>query len=362
MVFYQITINVSKSKNFKEAEHNDGFHQRHVFEMKISDLFRPIIDNFDISLEKFIILPGTINGYELRVGCAFDPQDYTINDCIKALRQNLGQISVISKNEITSTGFKEIFKEADRRYTFPIYGLESKLNLDIDPDRYMFRDGKFCISERITTTVFSRKKECIEWSEKIMPSKSLLDEIKRIYSTSNEKKFYGHPVHYLITAKDYGAAEEIIDILLSALLGAKRLLSGRVTVLSDLEVDVATNSDFNKAFDLAQDGTVVVNLEIESKDGRFRKGVEVLSEKLQCMIDKYGDSTLFILVDISGKSSVTDSSIELFQSKTDIIHLMEGSGNYDEARRYLERLIQKSKYKGCDTSSVDQYIRGKRDV
>ena len=47
--------------------------------------------------------------------------------------------------------------------------------------------------------------------QEIMASKSFYDEMERIYAPENEKRFVGHPVHYLITAGDKTAADDMID-------------------------------------------------------------------------------------------------------------------------------------------------------
>ncbi len=54
--------------------------------------------------------------------------------------------------------------------------------------------------------------------QEIMASESFYDEMERIYAPENEKRFVGHPVHYLITAGDKAAADDMIDLLIPALL------------------------------------------------------------------------------------------------------------------------------------------------
>ena len=63
--------------------------------------------------------------------------------------------------------------------------------------------------------------------QEIMASESFYEEMERIYAPENEKRFVGHPMHYLITAGDKAAADDMIDILIPALLENQRLLSGR---------------------------------------------------------------------------------------------------------------------------------------
>ena len=50
-----------------------------------------------------------------------------------------------------------------------------------------------------------------------MADQSLLEEIDRIYSRQNEKKYYGNPVHYVIKAGTVQAANDIISLLVFAL-------------------------------------------------------------------------------------------------------------------------------------------------
>ena len=64
--------------------------------------------------------------------------------------------------------------------------------------------------------------------QEIMASESSMTKWSGFTPRKMKKRFVGHPVHYLITAGDKAAADDMIDLLIPALLENQRLLSGRV--------------------------------------------------------------------------------------------------------------------------------------
>lgn len=357
MIFYEITIDIDSLDALKDSSNkllNDSYYI-------LGDVFKPLLVNVDEFSEiKKIVIPGELKQNILHIGCAFDPEFYTINDCLATLKKEIRGLKILEKREITSQEYKKIIKVCDSKYMFRLHDIESKMSLDIDTRGSAWnRDASFDLKERLFTNIYKTKKECLLSVSKILPSKSLLEEINRIYSSKNVKEFYGHPVHYLVSTKEKGAADDIVEILVNSLLGAKRLLSGRTLRLSELKSDSVNDSEFDKAFKIAENGTIVIYMDVKPVEGRFSKGIEHVGEILQDKINEYGSNTLFIFVDITGKTSINDESISVLQSKSDIIHITEGSGNRDDAREYLKRLIEKSKYKGCDFSTIEQYIPDK---
>ncbi len=359
MIFYEIVIDSSTVRIHREGKvyllseigRQDTRHY-------VSNLFETVLEKYDNFMNPLLfVFPGEVNKYELHVGIAYDPNAYTIKKCLAELRNVLGRIKILKETEVNSRVLRQILGICNKNYILSTYNIESELKLDLDPDnRLSIYDDSFEYKEEICSDKYIKIKECISRANEILPSKSLLDELNRIYSHNNKREFYGHPVHYLINAKDYGAADDIIDILISALYGTKRLLSRRVTKISNLKSASFSSCEFNKAIELAQDGTIVLYMDIEPSDGRYSKSQGKMIEVLQEKIDKFGENTLFVFVDISGKTGISNDNMEILQSKTDIIQITEGYGNRKEAHEYLERLIQKSKYKGCDISTIDPYF------
>ena len=74
------------------------------------------------------------------------------------------------------------------------------------------------------------------------------------------------------------------------------------------------------------------------------------------ILEKNKKDTLFIFVEIMGKSFKSCEAIENIVSKADIIQLTEGSGTYKEAKEYLLELTQKADFKIDDVSDVVEYL------
>lgn len=79
-------------------------------------------------------------------------------------------------------------------------------------------------------------------------------------------------------------------------------------------------------------------------------------EGLGKMIEKYGNSTLFIFVDVSGKSVMTGEAMKTILTYADMVHLTEGSGSYRKAVRYLDKLAGKTDYKDYKIEEVTAYL------
>lgn len=90
-----------------------------------------------------------------------------------------------------------------------------------------------------------------------------MKKLNRIFSNENEKRFAGHPVHYLISAGDKAAADDMLEVLIPSLLKNERLLSSRVYDVQKITDKAGRDENFANVFEAAQGGTVVLNLEGE---------------------------------------------------------------------------------------------------
>ena len=126
----------------------------------------------------------------------------------------------------------------------------------------------------------NKRKKQAEQMQEIMASESFYDEMERIYAPENEKRFVGHTVHYLITAGDKAAADDMIDLLIPALLENQRLLSGRVYDVQKMTYKAEREDNFDNIFSSARGGTVILNLEGEKSTGMYATGNYDLAKTL----------------------------------------------------------------------------------
>ncbi|MFR4146288.1 MAG: hypothetical protein ACLT1J_08225 [Mediterraneibacter gnavus] len=167
--------------------------------------------------------------------------------------------------------------------------------------------------------------------EKILASQNFYEEIDRIFSNENEKRFAGHPVHYLISAGDKAAADDMLEVLIPSLLKNERLLSSRVYDVQKITDKAGRDENFANVFEAAQGGTVVLNLEGEKNIGQYATGYYKLAEKLGEKLLEYGNKVLFVFVDISGNRSVSDETMATILAHADMIQIQEGHGNLEQA-------------------------------
>ena len=80
-------------------------------------------------------------------------------------------------------------------------------------------------------------------------------------------------------------------------------------------------------FSPAQVVRVILSLEGEKSTGMYATGNYDLAKALGNKLNEYGNSTLFIFVDISGNRSVSDDTIAEILSNADLIQIQEGQGD-----------------------------------
>lgn len=290
---------------------------------------------------------------------ACDAQKNDLKSCIDAAANRFSGLTFTGEEEITVDEYMhEICRaQALELLDCPASSYFRELHISIEPNGFNFFDGApYTISERVYTGKGVDKKRSLSQLSDIMASDGFYEEIERIYSPENEKEFKGHPVHYLISAGDKAAVNDMIDVLIPALLKNKRLLGGRVCDVEKLSAKAYREDNFPNIFTSSQGGTVVFNLSIESSIGSQATGYYELMEYLSNKLGEFGNNTLFIFVDISGQRNVSDGALAAILAHSDVIHITEGYGDKKKAREYLKRLAQKTGYKDYKISDLEKFL------
>ena len=217
-------------------------------------------------------------------------------------------------------------------------------------DRYGYKRGGCHLKEHIPNLSLPNKKKAMSHQIEIMGHASLKEELMRIYSPKSHKGFAGHPVHYIVRGKSRLAAMHIIDALVAALYANKRVASNRISYFSRLE-DGSINSDniINTVLKYAGNTTVV--LEIPNKTSfRGFDGQDEILRSLGRKIRNYCYETLFILVEVEDSSrEVSSNLLKHLEGSMDWLLLREGSGNAEQARRYMNYLACQSEQRPFET-------------
>ena len=267
------------------------------------------------------------------------------------IHETFPECIVIRKKEITAEEFRNSL-------TLNNFGNGSRVldRLNIKIRRGMFDPFPFKLMENVNEYAKLTKAECRRRAKKILGSKSLYEEINRIYSKENQKGYKGHPVHYLISAGDWNAAMDIYSLLIAALYSNGRLLSTRETVLRDIQKGAYRDERYKVALDSAEGGIAVIELKTEDDLGRFATDFHEFTKFTGCVLEQNKKDTLFIFVEIMGKAFKSSEAIDNIVSKADIIQITEGSGTFKEAKEYLLELTEKAEFEIEDVEDVAKFL------
>lgn len=226
----------------------------------------------------------------------------------------------------------------------------------IDFREPLFDPFPFRVEEKILEEQTLTLEECRQRAHEILGSSSLYEELDRIYSPENQQIYKGHPVHYLISAGAWGAAEDIYELLIKALYNNKRLISNRITLFREVQRKGYKDSRYQKVIEAGEGGTVIIELKSNEGMGRFATDFHEFTKRTGEILEKQKKDTLFIFVEITGKSLNDDDAIDNILKKADIIQITEGTGTLQDARNYLTELVEQVDFGAEDKSDVYDYL------
>ena len=158
------------------------------------------------------------------------------------------------------------------------------------------------ISEYLIKKTAYNENEIMDKVRKLLIDLKFENEIKRIYKTGILKKFYGHPVHYVINNENKERIYNIIECLTEALYVNERIKSSRIIFVNDLYIPSFEYDEYNFE-ELLKDnegGTVVIsfnkndNGEEENRNYDYFKSLKMFWN----MVVRYKNKIQFIFVDI----------------------------------------------------------------
>lgn len=246
-------------------------------------------------------------------------------------------IKVASINEITLELFRRRFIRAqhNEKFSFDFYTLKEELGLDaLDNETFKITE-KICSIKRLPLS------EAIKWSQRLLAAETFKEEFARIYSKKNARCFYGQPVHYKITTGSSLAAHALSNLLVGTLYTNKRLVSRRITYITNINENCYDEESFDKILENAGGGTVVIELCGERvRSGQFAHAYEEVVEFISEAVKRYQRNTLFIFVELVTRPGFAPQLISKLQDDLHIIELHEGAGDRDTALDYLKTVLE----------------------
>ncbi|MCR4897275.1 MAG: AAA family ATPase [Lachnospiraceae bacterium] len=275
-----------------------------------------------------------------------EQEKVTIGECEEWMKDlftrnyAISRVSVGNTVEISVQDMIKITRHADR-IGYSCKGGYLYMDLGLD----YLDNFTYTVHEYLYDPTPLTREEAFEKATLIMADQSFLEELERIYSDRNERKFYGHPVHYKIAAANVEAAREMLSLLVRALRSNGRLLSTRATYLCDIEEGAHHEEDLDHLFKLNSGATVAIDMSGSDQDhGVYASSYHQVIQYLAEQIRKTQLRTLTVFVEITERPGFSIPMISALQDTLHIIELKEGHGDRKKALEYLKALTKNAMF------------------
>ena len=364
MLFYEVCfdirnteINREMNASRKRSYERDCFFDHSCnYQSKLCDLNSSYNQRFNEEKNAHITI-FDLSADEMRAAVAVDDLFLDVRDSVKCIQADFPGAAVSGILEITcdsyaaylTRAYNNDFSRGSARSVFDNLGIYYR-------SRSIFDVPDFQIIENVVNDNGIKLDKCLDKAEDIMASDSFKDELKRIYSKKNRKVYCGHPVHYLISAGDYSAAMDMVDIMIPALRKNKRIVGGRVVQMRKIKNRAHRDENFECFFSSLKGCVIVIDFSGVDEYGNYTTGYVDLANALGKMLERYGKDTLFIFVDVSGRSEITGAAISSIQSNADMIHITEGYGDHDMALAYMKRIAERAEFSYEKDEELTRYL------
>lgn len=253
---------------------------------------------------------------------------------------DIEDFSVSDIKEITTDRFHKLGGKGDDNGLIRAFRIEEE-RMEID-----FRDNnQYHIQEEIISGDDVSLEMAIEESKKFMADESFVEELERIYSDENEKKYYGNPVHYKISASNMDSAVDITKLLVRALKANNRLEGSRVNKIYEIKEGCYDETDLRNVINNAQGNVVLFDLSGSSDwHGNYASAYEEVIEYMSKLIRINHVRTLCVFAENTNHPGFTDRFLSKLSEDIDIIEIKEGNGNREDAINYIESIAKQNRY------------------
>jgi len=339
MLFYKVQMDCYCAKNSMGEISED----RRTWRMQMGDLSAALSEGIDGEKVKVFIHRARQNSFQMLV--AVDSFKEMTTASLTDLFEDffidhdefrIRNIKIKDLEEITTQKFSRIFDRANRsdNFNYDYYQINQDLGLDCLENRTFKLSESICPEKRLTFDKANAR------AEKLLADETFKEEFKRIYAKENVHRFYGQPVHYKILAGNTNAALSLTNLLVAALYTNKRLVSRRISLISNINENCYDESDFEKIIENAAGGTVIIELSGERiNSSQFAHAYEEVVNFVADTVKRFQRNTLCVFVELADKPGFAPQLIANLQDDLHIIELHEGAGNRDTALNYLKKLM-----------------------
>lgn len=251
-------------------------------------------------------------------------------------RDKYGQVDITiqKEKEITSESYLKMGRKAERKDY--IYEFEHD-NMNI-----FDHQSHYSAKEEMIPEKECGKAKMIALAKEELADETFLDEIERIYSSKNERKFLGNPVHYLLNVTNHDSVGNMLDVLGRSLYANKRLLGRRITGFSEIGESCYDEDEFERSISRSAGNMVVIELDGSYEDhGNYASSYHEVINYIEKLFRKYQRNTLFVFVKNTEHPGFADILIEKVMEDAKIVEIKEGGGDADEILRYIRRMARR---------------------
>lgn len=272
-------------------------------------------------------------------GYKYDCFSNIYGDITDVLKKYSHQNVDIKVSEITVEYFENRIRHiSDMGYArIGWHNLSQRFKLD-------YRDSRnFAVSQTLIPDSTLTYDAAVSRANELMASGDFTEELKRIYSKKHPKEFFGHPVHYKISADEAEIALEQAKLLTHCLHSNGRLKGRRIDRVYKITDSCYDEEDMSNLFYNAEGGSIILELmPCNTEDRSYATSYEQVICFLSSLICKYAKNVLVIIAEITKMQGVSKKLISQVADDIDIISISEGTGDANTAREYMNHLIKNS--------------------
>jgi len=361
MIIYNTTLKYNSGKTRKD--------DKDTLNPSVDDRkFKEIISDANDKLGAECGLDGNLSaqiisgkGGSLEIVMVCNQDKVSVEECETWIKNHfndnysINRVSVKDSKEISVKEFMRSIRSADKM------GFSNRGYLYNDLGFDYFDNYQYSVQEYMYETQFLTKKEAFEYATMMMADQSFIDELERIYAATNEKKFYGHPVHYKIAAANVEAAKDMLRLLVRALRSNERLLGTRANYLSNIEEGCHHETDLEHLIKSSEGTTIAIEMTGSDEDhGVYASSYHQVIQYFEEQINRCQLNTLFVFVEITEKPGFSKPMIATMQEDLHIIEIKEGHGDRERALGFLRLLTQKSMFDATE-EEIEKALPKKKD-
>ena len=226
---------------------------------------------------------------------------------------------------------------------------------DVSLDYYSnntFKVDDYLIPEKILSLEQAKNA-----AKNLMMHESFIEELERIYDEKNPKEFFGHPVHYKISANNPGTSVEIAKLLCQSLYSNGRVISRCIKRIHDITERCYNENDLDTLFQLSAGSTILIELRgSDDYHKNYASCYEEVIEDLVTLIKQNQLNTLIIFVEITDNPGFATNLITELQEELFIVELKEGVGNRAAALKYLKEVIKENNLISYSDEELSSYL------